>query len=351
MFRLSNNILLCILVATVFSVDVQAADVAAYAEEVTYESTSKEAIREFQKRISVEDKNYSLLDVEYEILKETPVMNKNEVTKVVTTDVITSGVEFTPEETITENGITYTFENVEEIPTVINGSYEQTVTGFTDYDHAVTNVPQTKVIATTDSRTGETVNATCALTSLGTSGGGWQSNTISITFISYDEEIFIWNGVTVSKSTSAPLQGYEFLLLSSVGENNNSCRVLSTYWTSDTYLNSDGVLCRDAQADVEQYVNYYRANYSGVITAPETTGKVYTITYKGIQTIESDTNTIYTIKATAFYDEIIEEPESNILYYVYGGIALILLIVLVVLIIYMISKKEKKRGNKNASIS
>jgi len=343
---LRSKILLFGVLVFALQMTAKADEVADYIEEVTFEATDKNATREFQEKILIDDKNYKLSDVEYELVKETPVINQNEVIKVITTDVIADGDDYVPEESMidTDSGITYTLSDIVEVPTVISGAYEQIVTGFNDYSYAVTqgSVPGTKEITATNSATGEQVTVNCNLINIETISGDWKQNNIYITFLSYDADIFVWNGVTVSKDTNAPLQGYESLLLSSVGENSSTSKVTSTYWVGEPYTNSEGILCRDARADVEQYVNYYRANYSGKISTQEKAGVIFTLTYKGIETIESNTDFIYTLKATAKYEEIVTKEPSNLVYLIGGSIAIIMIVAFIVIAIYMISKKKRK---------
>ena len=60
------------------------------------------------------------------------------------------------------------------------------------------------------------------------------------------------------------MQGYEEQLLASVGLGTDG-KVKNTYYTSDIYTNADGVVCRDARANIQKLVPVYRAEYQGEI--------------------------------------------------------------------------------------
>ena len=85
--------------------------------------------------------------------------------------------------------------------------------------------------------------------------------TLILSFITWMQTDFEWNGIQIEGNQEQPLQGYEQELLASVGADRNTSRVIRTYWTSDVYTDENGETCRNARADIEQYVNYYRANY------------------------------------------------------------------------------------------
>ena len=101
----------------------------------------------------------------------------------------------------------------------------------------------------------------------------------------------------------------------------------------------NGVLCRDAIANVQQPVQMYRAEYSGVIQIPKET--VYKATY---ETEDVDGAKEYTVKATATYS-----LQSNNTPYILAGIGIFLLLVLIVMIIFVISKKKKENGATNST--
>lgn len=184
----------------------------------------------FEGSITVDGKRYLLQEVKQEVVDQTPVKIETPVEKTIDSEPMDT--EYEPEQTIEKDGVTYTLEKVEEKEK--QEVTDQTVTGYTDYDKAVTraSVPATKQVTVKDNQTGENKTVTCTLTDVTPlAEGGWEDTHIDITFESYDSNVFRWNGVTVGKDTSTPLAGYENKLLQSVGADTSKYRVLRTYWT------------------------------------------------------------------------------------------------------------------------
>ena len=98
----------------------------------------------------------------------------------------------------------------------------------------------------------------------------------------------------------------------------------------------NGVLCRDAIANVQQPVQMYRSEYSGVIQIPKET--VYKAIY---ETEDVDGAKEYTVKATAVYAE-----QKTVLPYILTGAGILILIGAVIAILMMLSKKKKEEQEK-----
>ena len=128
-------------------------------------------------------------------------------------------------------------------------------------------------------------------------------STIDIKFQGYDRNAIQWQGIVFpnDRGAGAPLKGYEKELLASVGLDGLNGKIKNTYYTSDVYTDADGVVCRDARADIQKLVPVYRAEYIGEINTPHV---IKTAVYEGEQELESDTNINYTIKATGTYEEV-----------------------------------------------
>lgn len=296
---------------------------------------------EFQEIIKENGKTYRLQKVSYELVDKAPLEIDQDTEKVVESNPIPEGEEYNAPETIEEEGVTYTLVSVEKEENVTAEEETQTVSGYTDYDRAVTasDVPATKQVTVKNQRTGENMTVTCNLKNIeALTDSAWEDTFIDITFISYDASIFHWNGVTVTKGTASPLAGYESELLSSVGADNSNYRVLNTYWTGEPYTDSDGVLCRNARADVQRKVNYYRVNYSAAVTLKEEKGTVYKATYKGTETVADKDRNLFTIKATATY----KLQQNQYMPYVLAGIGIALLLLLITLILFLLRRKRKE---------
>lgn len=299
---------------------------------------------EFEQQITEDGNLYQLDDISYKIHSRKPVMVEKEVEKVIETEYIPVETEYHPEPEITENGVIYKVRETSVIPEEV---YTQAVTGYTDYSYPVTkdNVPKTKDVTVKDSRTGEDVAVTCSLTSVERLADGvWENSHIDITFISYDADVFVWQGLNVSADENEPLKGYEAELLKSVGADATTTTIKDITWAGDPYYDTSGVLCRDAIAYTQKYVNYYRANYAG--TYQDSPGVKYRVVYRGTEQVASDTDYIYEMEAVASYNRVKEKVPVAV--YIMTGVGILLLAVLVVLILYILAKK-KKEGTTNST--
>lgn len=148
-------------------------------------------------------------------------------------------------------------------------------------------------------------------------------------------EYYEWNGNYIPRNDEIPpLSGYEAQLLENAGAAAGS--IITGYsWNGDAYL-VNGVLCRDAIANVQQPVQMYRAEYSGVIQIPKET--VYKAIY---ETEDVDGAKEYTVKATAVYAE-----KKTVLPYILTGAGILILIGAVIAILMMLSKKKKEEQEK-----
>lgn len=270
---------------------------------------------------------YRLKKIVYEVIDKKPVTKDKKVTKEIQSELIPNGQDFVPEQTMKENGVTYKYVS----HTPIEDTAIETVTGFNDYDKAVTasDVPSTKTFPASDG-----TEVTCSLTGIQQLSGVWEDTFIDITFVSYDADVFVWNGHEVTLNDAHPLQGYESQLLDSVGANANEYRINNISWNGDPYMNN-GVLCRNARASVQKFVRYYRANYQGEYQP----GTIYKVVYTGMEKVESETEFNYEMKATAEYTKAISTA-------VMVGIGIMLLIVLIILILFILSRKKKEKNEE-----
>lgn len=309
-------------------------------------STDQEEIDEsdaFEPEIRENGKLYRLQKVDYEQVDKRPVSVTQKVTKEVRSELIPEGDTYEPEKEITEDGITYILKDLREEKEE-GDTYTQQVTGYTDYSYPVSRstVPATKKVTAKNKQTGEQETVTCSLTGVEQVGSDWEDTYIDITFISYNSKVFRWQGITVSKDSSQPLAGHEKELLKSVGGNTDNYRVTRTYWTGQPYENREGVLCRDARADVERKVSYYRANYAGEIRMDHlNAGTVYTAVYEGDQEVTSQDQFTYQIKATATY-----QVQNSIMPYVMAGAGILLLAALIVAILFLLKRRKKDKGKE-----
>lgn len=230
----------------------------------TVETLKKQKNDYFPETIKVDGKQYRLKTVDYKVLDKTPISIEKEVQKVVDSDFIPAGTEYQPEDAIEDNGVTYKLDKVETEEKTADDTYIQTVTGYTDYDHAVSrsDVPATKNVTATNQRTGQQETVTCNLSSIDQIGSsGWEDTYIDIVFESYDAQIFHWNGVTVTKDVSSPLAGYENNLLASVGADSSNYQVLRTEfkfrytYLQDTFPDPDRIILSEVNTEDSSYID------------------------------------------------------------------------------------------------
>ena len=322
------------------STPVLAAKNETFTKTVNFEAENEqEKIPDFDKEIIRDGQRYALSDVSVRTLKKTPVEEVQSLTKEVET-VVDAEEEYAPPEKMQENNLFFNLLSVEQEPISIPGE-GQLVTGFVDYQYEIkpADIPKVRTISATDTVTGETIEVTADFKNLVQQGGGWQPNYINIKFYNMDADYFEWNGIQVESNQEEPLQGYEQELLASVGADQSNSRVLRTYWTSDIYTDESGATCRNARADIEQYVNYYRANYEKRLDKQQIR---YVALYEAQETVASDTSFIYERAATASYKKV----ENEIAKYIMAGAGIIVVVASIIAILYVIAKKKKKQEKK-----
>lgn len=321
------------------STPVFASEKASLSKTVNFKAENEqENIPDFDKEIIKDGQKYTLSGVSVRTLKKIPQKEVQYLTKEVET-IVGAQEEYAPPEKLQENNFFYHLSHVEQEPISTPGE-GALITGFVDYQYPISenDVPKTKVISTTDPVTGENIEVTADFKNLVQQGGDWKPNYIDIKFYNMDADYFEWNGIQIEGNQEKPLQGYEQELLASVGANKNTSRVIRTYWTSDVYT-ENGETCRNARADIEQYVNYYRANYEKRLDKNEV---CYIASYEAEQTVESQTSFIYERSATARY----EKSDNEIAKYIMVGAGILIFVTVMIAILYVIAKKKKKQEKK-----
>ena len=298
-----------------------------------HEYTSKNKEEEytgFKDTIEEDGRKYNLSGITYDIEKTTPEKEKKVLTKEVDSDLIPVSEEYTPEQTITEDNVTYTLNDC----TVLDDSEEvKNYTSYIDYlDEAA--IPDSKVIIVTGEN-GEKLQLQGKVAKKEViSNGEWLNTQITITFDHYDSGEYVWQGETIYNSSN-PLEGHYAELLQSVGADSNTHRITSTQWSGDAY-EVDGVTYRDAIANVQYFVPYTRATYA----ASQEYVK-YRATYAAETEVDSKTNFTYDLKATATYELDKSLTVKQIV--IMAGVGLLIIVVLIVLILYVVSRRKKDK--------
>lgn len=310
-------------------------------KEVIYHTKNPEEKidEQFEQYIVRSSEKFELKDISYEVISKKPKKEKIVVTRTVTTDPIKDT--YTPKETISEDGVTYTLAGMEEREVAVQAPYTQTVTGQITYNSAVSQqqVPKTYDVKVKDDLTGETVMVTCDFENLTEGSPVWKESTIDIVYESYDSDFFVLSNALIPKNENQPpLVGYEDALLQSVGMSSATTKIIGLQWNGEAY-EEDGVMYRNAIATIKTFVPSYIANYKGKIVHDEENGTIYVLHYEGSYEQESDTEFDYEIKATAMYQLVQESNTGKVLI---GSLLIILLAALIVLSVYVISQKNKE---------
>lgn len=297
-------------------------------DEADYKAQAEQA---FASQINEEGRSYSLDKIDYEVTDTEYLDIKEKVLD----------VEGEPRQTITEDGVEYTLTKSEQKEMEEAGT--QTVTAYTDYDHYVTwsDVPSEKAVITKNNWTGEEEEITCSLTDIVPVGTTSVDNVIEITVSNYDAAYYEWNGHYLARNEQMPpLSGYEAELLEYVGAEEGSV-VTGYYWSGEPYT-VDGVVCRDAAANVQQQIQTYRANYQGTIREPDKK-PAYTATYSAP---DPDGRTALTVKAVASYTQ----DAVPIYNYLITAVIIGLLLAVIFLLIYLFMKRKQKKEEQKGTV-
>ena len=273
----------------------------------------------FDLEIEKDGQKYERAEIRYKVT-DTKYLDKKE--KVIETA--------NPAETVIEDGVEYTLVEF-KAPAEI----EQRVSAYDDYDHPVTaaDVPATKDTTVTDEATGEQKTVTCSLTGVSPAGTATVDNVMTITFSNYDAAYYEYNGSYIARDDQTPpIAGYEDQLLAQAGAAAGSV-ITGCAWSGDPY-SADGVMYRDAVANVRQPVQMYRANYEGTVSVqdPDTAGQAY------YSAPDPDGDVELTVTATATYLPV----QISYAPYILAGAGILVLAALVVIILMTTAKKKNK---------
>ena len=329
-----------LLIGTV-SFPTQAKDTDIREKTITYQTKDKEEEKSFPETETFDGNKYVLKNVTYESLTSEPEKEKKVVEYTEKSDPIVKGSEYQFPEEKTVDGIVY---KLKEITEQESEPYKQSVSAYNEYQYEISHssAPQTKEVSVKNEKTGGMETVTCSLSAVRLIDHVWIDSDIDITFQGYDRNAIEWQRLVFpnDRGANAPLQGYEEQLLASVGLGTDG-KVKNTYYTSDIYTNADGVVCRDARANIQKLVPVYRAEYQGEITTPHI---VKTALYQGEQEVDSETDINYTIEATAVYQKV-----DNQLSYILAGVGILVGVALIVIILMILAKKRKEKQEHAAT--
>ena len=305
-------------------------------ESIEYTSLKEDETHAFDEELIKDNGTYTLKDVTYETVSETPVM---ETQTIEVKDLYEQNIQAQQEESFMNTKgqeVMGKLSDVSYSDTVItNRTAEVESTTQSGYVISQPAAANSKPVNYADEQTGQTVTATLPLTSFQvTTPYHWESDvTVPMRVEVYDATFYMLNGRYVPYNDEKPaLTGYETDILTVLNLPQESYRITDFLWTGDVYT-ENGIRYRDAVATGERYVAEYTAYYSDTVALPDAAGYNARLTYS----LDSG-DTEYTIKATAVYEK---EESFPVVTVVITVVSILVGIIAIVLILFLIAKKRK----------
>lgn len=307
--------------------------------EETYTSTNAEAEYSFEE--TIEDGEYELDDVEYNIISEEPEIEDVLVTESTTVDVYTKEQAIDQTFNYSLNGTSYPLKikSVDYTPAKVKlGSGSAAITETEVVEEAPELLPDTVTAEYTDEKTGIKVNVTLKKQKVEEIEGRYEMLEMPMTFYAIDAPYFVFEGEKIENAGDVPsVSGYENLYLASL-DLNSDYQVISAEWDGEAYMEND-ILCRNAVCFVQRYIHTYEGTYGGnSVELPKVDGFSASVTYEGNVPQETG-NTLYTIQAVATYTEAGLSPIAVALF----SIGIVVIILIILFILFAIAKNRKKR--------
>ncbi len=121
--------------------------------------------------------------------------------------------------------------------------------------------------------------------------------------MNYDAPVYNFGDFSIPHNDERPeIDGVEEGLIRLLGYDTKKYRITGARWNGGTYIDEDGVKCREAIADCDTYTALWQANYEGTADFRKT---VYDCTahYEGeIEVNATDAEETYDIQAIAVYE-------------------------------------------------
>lgn len=309
-------------------------------ETVEYTSLKEDETHVFDEELIKDNGTYTLKDVTYETVAETPVM---ETQTVEIKDLYEQNVQAQQEESfINTKGqeVLGKLSDVSYSDTIItNRTAEVESTTQSGYVISQPAAANSKTVNYADEPSGQTVTAVLPLTDFRvTVPYHWEPDvTVPMRVEVYDSTFYMLNSRYVPYNDEKPaLAGYEADILNVLNLPEASYRITDFVWTGDVYT-ENAVQYRNAVATGERYVAEYTAYYSDTVALPDAAGYNAQLTYS----LDSG-DTEYTIKATAVYEK---EESFPVVTVVITVVSILVGIIAIVLILFLIAKKRKNKEN------
>lgn len=309
-------------------------------ETVEYTSLKEDETHTFDEELIKDNGTYTLKDVTYETVSETPVM---ETQTIEIKDLYEQNIQAQQEESFMNAKGQEVMGKLSDVSysdtTITNRTVEVESTTQSGYVISQPTAASSKTVNYADEPSGQTVTAVLPLTDFRvTVPYHWEPDvTVPMRVEVYDSTFYMLNGRYVPYNDEKPaLAGYEADILNVLDLPEASYRITDFVWTGDVYT-ENGVQYRNAAASGERYVAEYTAYYNDTVALPDANGYNATLTYS----LDSG-DTEYTIKATALYEKLNTglTPAQIITISVVG---VFLLVILIISILFVISKKKKSK--------
>ena len=223
----------------------------------------------------------------------------------VTSDTFVKGHEdeYTPQEKIEQDGITWTLTSKElvdsEIPDVTKDAVA--TRAYKDVENGVP-IPKTIDYTYEDADTKAKIDTTLPLTDASDTKWHWVDFAFPITISDYDAEVLDLNGTEIP--SDAPLIDYADEFLDMLGLDPDYYKITSIEWDGDPY-ESNGTLMRKASGTGSKYVRDVNAVYSGTVTLPHQEGAAWESVYT--EELGKKNSAVYTYEADATYISTAEQ--------------------------------------------
>lgn len=305
-------------------------------KEAIFHEFSPDATYPFAEIIQDGNSQYKLENVKYEVLKEDKITVSEDISIDMQSAPILEEEYYELLPTIEQNGITLNLVSSEKKEEVITTDIEIPYSTSVTYDYNVADeeIPDKKEIEIR----GQAVEL--PLKRIVAAESKWIDTTINLIYSNYGADYYMFQGNQIPNTGQPALDGYESVILQSLGLPIDDYRITEIVWSSDPY-SSEGTKYRDAVAKAKMLVNGKIAIYESdsVTLSGNKVMTTYTNHYEGTKVIDTG-KAEYEIKAVANYKLYSTNVGWKTATFVLGF--LFVLSVAISLILFLLSKNKQK---------
>lgn len=132
-------------------------------------------------------------------------------------------------------------------------------------------IPKQAVVEVDDKESGQRFETELPLSRTEYEKERWEENLeFTVTFHSYGADVYRFGTLTLPHQTEVPpLEHCEEALLEAIGLDAGNCRLHTMEWDGESYLDEEGILCRDAAVRGARRIWDCRAVYEGETDLPD----------------------------------------------------------------------------------